>query len=135
MFKLCISKCYGGGKYCSYLGKKYGEEKAKILSESDIFVFPTREDCFPLVLLEAMQFGIPSVSTNEGAIPDMLEDAGIIVETRNAEQVAGAIELLIKDKELYRRLSINSFDRFNQKFTLEIFEKDILETLSHAISR
>ena len=38
----------------TYIGQKYGVEKQQLLADSDIFVHPTYNDCFPLVLLEAM---------------------------------------------------------------------------------
>ena len=49
-------------EYVTYLGKKYGDDKYEIFQSSDIFVFPTfyHNECFPLVLLEAMMFGLPS---------------------------------------------------------------------------
>lgn len=47
-------------------------------------MFPTyyHNECFPLVLLEAMQHGLPCISTNEGAISDIVDDGvtGYIVE-------------------------------------------------------
>jgi glycosyltransferase involved in cell wall biosynthesis len=43
--------------------------------KSHIFVFPTfyYYECFPLVLLEAMQHALPVISTDEGGIPDIAE--------------------------------------------------------------
>lgn len=48
-------------KEIHYAGKKYGTYKTKVFSAADIFVHPTTNDCFPLVLLEAMQFSLPVV--------------------------------------------------------------------------
>lgn len=119
-------------KYVKYLGKKYGTEKNEIFANNDIFVFPTfyNNECFPLVLLEAMQAGLPCISTDEGAIPDLLDNTGIIVKTRNSEQVADAIEKLINDKELYSVLSQNAQQRFKENYTISSFEQNILAILN-----
>jgi len=48
-------------------GPRYDEDKLKIYGEADIFVFPSffRQECFPLVILEAMQAGLPVITTRE----------------------------------------------------------------------
>ncbi|OFV67492.1 MAG: Glycosyl transferase, group 1 domain protein [Candidatus Syntrophoarchaeum caldarius] len=51
---------------------------------ADIFVFPTRIDTFGMVLLEAMNFELPIVSTNVFAIPEIIEDGknGFLIPTK-----------------------------------------------------
>ena len=77
----------GLSEFAIYLGKKYGEEKNEEYAKSDIFVFPTfyPNECFPLVLLEAMQQGLPCISTNEGGIASIIDDGktGFLVEKQN----------------------------------------------------
>lgn len=113
----------------SYLGKKYGEDKFRLLSGADIFVFPTfyHNECFPLSIIEAMSFGLPVVSTNEGAIPDLVLDNenGLIIEKRNIQQLANAIQALILDKDLRIKMGKFSRERFEEKYTLEKFEDSI----------
>lgn len=60
----------------TYHGPKYGDEKDTYWQAADIFVFPTfyYNECFPLVALEAMQHGVPVVTSDEGGIPDIVED-------------------------------------------------------------
>ena len=78
----------GLSEFAIYLGKKYGEEKNEEYAKSDIFVFPTfyPNECFPLVLLEAMQQGLPCISTNEGGIASIIDDGktGFLVEKQKA---------------------------------------------------
>ena len=68
-------------EYVTYLGKKYGDYKYEIFQSSDIFVFPTfyHNECFPLVLLEAMMFGLPVISTSEGGIPDIVKMVKLVL--------------------------------------------------------
>lgn len=109
-----------------YLGFKEGREKYEQLKQADIFVYPTLRDAFPLVLLEAMQFGLSVVSTKEGAIPDIVDDGacGFLVPKQDAVAVAEKLKLLINNLDLRvkmgeaaRRKSLSeyTFDKFEDK--------------------
>ena len=119
----------------SYDGPKYGEEKAHELIDSDIFVFPTIEDCFPLVLLEAMSYSLPIVTTAEGAIPDEVVDGdnGFLCEKNNPDSLAESIKKLIENPDLRKWMGEQGLKRLQEHFTEEIFEariRDILFNLS-----
>ncbi|MDR7130549.1 glycosyltransferase involved in cell wall biosynthesis [Algoriphagus sp. 4150] len=120
-----------------YLGKKYGEEKDQLIRSADIFVFPTyyRKECFPLVILEAMSFGLPIITTGEGGIPSIIQDSinGLIVDSKNPEQLSVAIIKLFKEKDLRSTLGKKALEDFNQKFTVEKFEKNFLTTINRAL--
>lgn len=122
-FKLEVEK-RGLNNTAIYLGTKYGDEKNKILDHSDVFVFPTWNDCFPVVLLEAMQQKLPCISTDEGGIPDIIDDGktGFIVEKKNVEQLADKISYLIGHPDLCREMGENGYKKFQNKYTLSIFE-------------
>ena len=57
-----------------YVGPQYGEDKEYYWRKADIFVLPTCYECFPLVVIEAMQHKLPVVSTNEGGIVDIVDN-------------------------------------------------------------
>lgn len=119
--------------YVTYLGKKYNEEKWDVFNSSDIFLFPTyyHNECFPLVLLEAMMFGLPLLSTNEGGIPDIIKhnDTGLIFEKMNSVALAESIKQLIKDPELAKQMGNRGRARFSEQYTLEVFENRLVEIL------
>ena len=108
-----------------YAGKKYGEEKKQAFSEADIFAFPTLNETFGLVNLEAMQFSLPIVSTMEGGIPDVIEDGktGFLVEKGNTQALADKLEDLIIDPSLRLKMGNSGRKRYEEKFTLKAFEK------------
>lgn len=119
-----------------YKGKKYGADKEEILQQSDIMVFPTYYDneCLPLVLLEAMQHGLPVISTFEGGIPDLIEDGvnGFLVLQKDAAALAEKMEILIKDSEMRQQMGAAGRKKYEEQFTLDVFEnrmKNILETI------
>jgi len=122
--------------HVSYLGKKYGEEKDEIFIKSDIFAFPTyyHNECFPLVLLEAMQYSLPVVTTSEGGIDDIVNNGynGYIAEKNNSRSVADKLELLISDENIRRKMGCNGRLKYDKEFTLSQFEikmHDILNVI------
>ena len=105
--------------------------------DADIFVFPTyyHNECFPLVILEAMEQGLPVIATNEGGIPDIIDNgnSGYTVEKNNPSSLASAIERLLKEPELRNSMGVAGRRRFEEKFTEEVFEKRMKECLEKAI--
>ena len=114
-----------------YHGPKYGKDKISYFTNSDIFVFPTfyNNECFPLVLLEAMQYKLPLVTTDEGGIADIVQNSynGYICECENPTSLAKAIEDLLVDKQKRVTFGENGYRLFKEKFTLEQFNKNIIE--------
>ena len=122
--------------YVVYHGPQYGEEKERLFREADIFVQPTFEDCFPLTIVEAMQHGLPVVSTMEGAIPDMVihGETGFVCEPKNPYQLAKYLKKLLNDNELRQQLGKNACCRYKERYTLEAFEKNFQEILSDILN-
>ena len=120
-----------------YAGKKYNEEKEAIFLESDIFAFPTYypNECFPLVLLEAMQAGLPIVSTPEGGIREIVKENknGFLVPQKDPVELAMKLEELIGNSELRNRMSRAGRMMYENKFTIQRFEKRLSEILEEAI--
>ena len=105
--------------------------------KSDIFVLPTYNDCFPLVLLEAMSFSLPIISTFEGGIPDIVNDelTGYLVQQRDSVALAEKIELLIQNPDLRKKMGIAGRKIFLQKFTLDKFENRLISILQPVIQQ
>jgi len=93
-------------------------------NETDIFIFPSwyPVEGQPLVIIEAMQCGLPIISTkNCGAIEETVIEGynGILVEKRNVKQLVNAIEVLIKNEQLRKRMGENSRKLYEENFTPE----------------
>ena len=110
-----------------------GAEKEDSLLKADLFIFPTfyHNECFPLVLLEAMQYGLPIVTTDEGGIPDIVKDGenGLICEKNNPDSLANCIEMLLKDNTLREEYGRKGRDLFEKKYSLYTFECRMTEIL------
>ena len=111
----------------AYHGPQYGDDKVKFLAQADIFVFPTyyNNECSPLVLMEAMQYGLPLVSTNEGGIPDLIVNGenGFVCERQDVPSLVVALETLIKDGALRIQMGEQGHARYKELYTLKAFEE------------
>lgn len=80
-----------------------GEELRKLYQESDAFIIPTREDCFGLVILEAMCASLPVISSKyaDGAF-DLIEEGqnGYIVDPEDTDSFAACITRLFEEDDL-----------------------------------
>lgn len=116
-----------------YHGRKTGAEKESYLTQSDIFVFPSfyENECLPLVLMEAMQCGLPIITTDEGGIPDIVEDGvnGLICEKQSATSLADALERLLEHEDLRIQMGKNGLNRYMSRFTLDHFEHNLTSIL------
>lgn len=68
-------------------------------------VIPSHHEGFGMPALEAMTMGVPVVASNRGALPEVVGDAGLLVDPDDAVGLAAALERLISDPALARRLS------------------------------
>lgn len=118
------------------LGPKYGAEKWQILHEADIFVFPTyfKNECFPLVLLEAMQTKNAIISTDNGAIEEIIKNCGIITPQNSPEKLAFALRELLQDSNKIQKLKAKAKAEFDKKYTLEKFEINFIQTLKKILN-
>jgi|GEM_PF-155053 len=127
---ISIAKNKGLENHVSIVGAKYREEKYAEYRNAGIFLLPSNYDTFGLVLLEAMQFGVPCISTNIGGIPDVLGDGrGLIIEEISAEALAKAIEYLICNPQVRAEMSRKGFEYFKNNFTDKIFEARLKKIL------
>ena len=118
-------------------GGVYGQEKAKYFSQADAFVFPTyyTGETFGLVLLEAMQYSLPIISTPEGGIPDVIDDkVGFLVEQRNSTALADKMQYLIEHPDIGREMGKRGRLKYEREYTLPVFERRITDILTNVIN-
>ena len=89
---------------------------------ADVFLFPSRQDVFGLALVEAMQAGLPTVSSvNPGAIADLCvhEANCLLVQTDSPDDWARAIDRVAGDGDLRRTLSVAARRTIAERWTNE----------------
>jgi len=95
----------GLSKKVNFLGFVPEDDKYKIISIFDIYVFPTRWplEGFGIAPVEAMAVGIPIVASNFGPVPEVVGDAGILVKP-NEDGIKDAIFKIYKNENLRNKL-------------------------------
>ena len=110
------------------LGPIKGEEKFKVLSSADIFVFPTfyRNEGHPWVIVEALASGLPIISTDHGAIVESVVNNvnGFIVKKQDPYDIAEKIKILIDDSELRMKMGKESIKLHRKKFSEKCLVKN-----------
>jgi glycosyltransferase involved in cell wall biosynthesis len=86
------------------------EEPRALFGTFDVLAQASRYESFPLALLEAMHAGTPIVATSVGGVPEMLEHGrtGLVVPPEHPDALAAALERLLGDPELRRRLGVHA---------------------------
>lgn len=87
-----------------FAGFLRGEELASAFASADLFVMPSLTETLGFVVLEAMSSGLPVVAANGGGIPDLVKspDTGLLVDPRDADAFAGAIEEILASRPRQR---------------------------------
>jgi glycosyltransferase involved in cell wall biosynthesis len=105
-----------------HLGVRTGAQKFDAFRDADIFFFPSHfyAETFGVVLLEAMQFELPVVSTRWRGIPSVVEEGttALLAPIKDPVALADALERLIGDPELRRKLGEAGRSRF-----LDLYEE------------
>jgi len=86
------------------------EQLLDLFRTSDIFVLPTRADCYSLVCMEALASGLPVVTTRVGGIPDIVQEGrnGHLIGVDDAEALGGALQGLLADPAHRRQMGVES---------------------------
>ena len=117
-------------------GFKTGTEIKRYYQASDIFILPTREDIWGLVVNEAMAAGLPIITTDHcGAGLDMIVNGenGYIVPVDDVKSLSDAMGKLLNDEELCWYISSNNIEKI-KKYTIEemaIRHKEIIESITN----
>jgi len=96
----------------------YGPDKAALFSSTDIFVYPSRVDAQPIVLIEAMASTCAIIASDVGEIPTMLDgNAGLVLRNCTPELVAESILDLINNRSKLDELKHAALIRYESKFS------------------
>lgn len=94
------------------------EAKDAAFRAADIYVLPSHVEGMPIGLLEAMSYGLPCVVTPVGGVPSVVEDGvnGLLIPPRDSAALASAIQRLVTDPALRRRLGTAARETITSRF-------------------
>ena len=105
------------------LGRVVDEELADLYSAASCLVFPSRYEGFGLPCLEAMACGCPVAAFRNSSIPEVVDDAGMLVEDGDGEALGNAAAAMISSPEHWRRAGVQQAKKFS-------WDKTARETIS-----
>ncbi|MGZ4929349.1 MAG: glycosyltransferase family 4 protein, partial [Halobacteriota archaeon] len=93
-------------------------EIMSLYEEADIFVYPSLYEGFGLPVLEAMACGCPIVASNVFSLPEVVGEAGMLVDPYDVDMIARALSAVLENDELKREMSRKGIEQA-QKFSWE----------------
>jgi len=102
--------------YKGKIGKVY-----KILKYYDIFVYPSISEGMPNALMEALGYGLPSISYSVGGCKDLIKNGinGFLVDINNLDDFFQLTQQLIENKDLREKLGKNATDFIKNNFSID----------------
>ena len=95
----------------SHLGYVADSEREALYKGASVLVLPSFNEGFGLPVLEAMTVGVPVIASNRGALPEVLGDAGLLVEPEDPDSIAGALERMLFEPRLATLLAARGLRR------------------------
>lgn len=112
------------------------DDVLNVLDASDVLLHPSHADAFPTALLEAFAASVPVVATAVGGIPEIVTDGetGVLVAAPpRSEAVARALERVLDDRPLRRRLGAAGRGRFEAEFSAQRWAQRTREVYEAAL--
>jgi glycosyltransferase involved in cell wall biosynthesis len=112
-------------------------ELKALFHQSDLFCLPSYGDCLPMALSEAGAAGLPLISTNVAAIPEIVQDgySGFLVSAGDVDGLAAALQKLVSDPALRAEMGSNAQKLVATTFDAEQNAQKLLDLLKREIKR
>ncbi len=129
------AKKYGIAKHVTFTGGLYDKDLHDAYRDASVFVLPTFNDSFAMVVLEAMASGLPVVSTPIGAIPTNVKDGenGYLVKPGDVDALADKLIYLLKNPKVAEAFGKRGRERSEQGFAWQNKVRSANEVLLAAL--
>lgn len=115
-----------------FVGHVVGEEKHRVMLEATLLLFPTAYgEGMPNVVLEAMLYGLPVVTRNNGGIAEVVQHDvnGCITDSEDPSVLADMTARLVEDKAVYRAMALRNAKTARIRFSPMVVRKRLLTLL------
>lgn len=92
------------GRGVIYRGRVDRSKLVKLMQAARVFVYPSLYEGFGLPPAEAMACGVPTIASNCSSLPEIVGDAGLLVDPGDIEELAAAIDRVVTDTTLATEL-------------------------------
>ncbi len=91
------------------------DEKLSLINCLDIFLYPTSNEAYGIVFLEAMSRKVPILTYDDSANPETIGSGGLLAPLNDTNRMTEQLERLVKDKKERERLGQNGYDLFTKR--------------------
>ena len=112
-------------KHLKFVSGIETQELVQYYAEASIAIVPSIYEGFGLPAGEAMACGLPVVSTDGGALPEVVGDCGVIIPIRDEKAIADAIEELLANPQKRRELGLKARSRIVELFSWQVAAKEM----------
>jgi glycosyltransferase involved in cell wall biosynthesis len=125
-----ICRTIGVDQYVKFL--PFTDAVPTLLAALDIFILPSFGETYGLVVIEAMAMEKSVIATNAGGLPEIIMDGktGLLIEPRNVEAIANAIERILDDEDLRISLSRSARQDALRRFGMDSCVEALLGLLA-----
>lgn len=116
----------------AFIGWVPEEDKPALYSMAKLFVFPSLYEGFGLPPLEAMACGTPVIASNASSLPEVVGDAGLLIDPHDAAGLAEAMAALLDDERLRKGLGQRGFERA-RRFSWEETARETLKVYQEVV--
>lgn len=117
-----------------YQGWVNGEKKEKLLNLADAYILPSYNEGLPISILEAMSYGLPTISTKVGGIPEIIVDGvnGYLITPGDKDAIYASIKKLLDNPELAKQMGAKSLERVKEHLPAYVEKQlhDLYESLA-----
>jgi glycosyltransferase involved in cell wall biosynthesis len=118
-----------------YLGAKTREEIIKYYQKASMLVLPSQKEGFPMVILEALAYETPVITTNVNGILEILQnnECGLIIPPNNPQKLAEAIQFLLDNKETRIEFGQKGRETVEKRFSMDAVVEKLCKIYDEAV--
>lgn len=113
---------------CLFIGWAKGAKKEEAFRGASIFCLPSKNEGMPMSVLEAMSYGLATIATPVGGVPQVISDGvdGLLFPVDDVDTLVGELDLLMSDKAHKARIGKRGRARIEEAFSLDVFIEQII---------
>lgn len=128
-----LARSLGAASYIDFPGAISKDDKIRLMQECTVYLQPTRYEGFGLAILEAMSCGSPIVTSAQGAVPEVVADAGVMVDGTSPQAIADGLLLYLADPALRTRMGQVARERAVSRFQYSVRRDEMLALIDRFV--
>lgn len=116
-----LSKELGISERCEFLGWVSGENREHLFARTGIYCLPSKHEAMPMSVLEAMAHGIPTISTDVGGVPQIIDNGidGLLIGVDDEKQLSEFLLSLERSPEQRGSVGAAGRRKIQEKFSID----------------